>query len=74
MQKFIGHSWEGSVVDKVEDAHLVEVEDDLELVGGDDVEALVAPVDLGQRGDEARLLHLHLFQDVLNSSGCSVVS
>lgn len=61
-----GAAGQGAVVDEVEDAHLVEVEDHLEFRRGDDVEALVPAVDVGQAGNEPRLLDLHLLEDVLD--------
>jgi hypothetical protein len=61
-----GAPGQGAVVDEVEHAHLVQVEHHFELVRGDHLQALVATVALGQRRDEARLLHFHLFQHVLH--------
>ena len=61
-----GAAGQRAVVDKVEDAHLVEVEHHFELVGRDDLEALEAAVALGQRRDEARLLHFDLLEHVLH--------
>ena len=55
-----------AVVNEVEDAHLVQVEDNLEFCGRDDLQTLVAAVDLGEGADEARLLDFHLLEDVLD--------
>ena len=61
-----GATGQSSVVDKIENAHLIEIEDDFELARRNDFESLEAAIALCQRGDESRLLHFHFFQNILN--------